>query len=161
MNVAYYVLMFDRATDALLDWLGFDETYRRRSRCTIYVLEAHVTYEREVKEGDMLRIATHLVDADAKRLHLFHSMYHAEEGYLAATNELLALHVDRSGPRGQPFAAVQQAAIERLLGEHRLLPRPRQLGRVIGIRRKATRQASSQPPPEGEGHRVDGGKATQ
>jgi acyl-CoA thioester hydrolase len=136
MNVAYYVLVFDRATDALLDRLGIGAAYRQRSNHTIYVLEAHVTYEREVKEGDALRVTTQLVDADAKRLHVFHAMHHAEEGYLAATNELLALHVDLAGPRSVPFATDQQGAVDRLLVEHRNLGRPAQLGRVIGIRRR-------------------------
>jgi acyl-CoA thioester hydrolase len=136
MNVAYYVLVFDQATDVLLDRLGIGAAYRQRSNHTMYVLEAHVTYEREVKEGDALRVTTQLVDADAKRLHVFHAMHHAEEGYLAATNELLALHVDLAGPRSVPFAADQQAAVDRLLAEHRNLGRPAQLGRVIGIRRR-------------------------
>jgi acyl-CoA thioester hydrolase len=63
-------------------------------------------------------------------------MYHADEGYLAATNELLTLHVDLAGPRSVPFAADRQNAVDRLLAEHRSLPRPAQLGRVIGIRRR-------------------------
>src|SRR6185312_10752973 len=98
MNVAYYMLMFDRATDVLFDRLGLGAAYRQRTSHTLFVLEAHITYEREVKEGDMLRIATQLIDADAKRLHLFHTMYHEAEGYRAATNELLTLHVDLAGP---------------------------------------------------------------
>ena len=53
MNVAYYVLMFDRATDALLDRLGLGAAYRRRTDHSLFVLESHVTYEREVKAGDM------------------------------------------------------------------------------------------------------------
>jgi acyl-CoA thioester hydrolase len=145
MNVAYYVLMFDRATDALLDRLGLGAAYRQRTNHSIYVLEAHVTYEREVKEGDMLRVATQLVDADAKRLHFFHTMYHAAAGYRAATTELLALHVDLAGPTGLKFAATEQAAVDAMLDEHRTLPRPPQLGRVIGIRPAAPRPESPLP----------------
>ena len=29
MNVAYYVLVFDHATDALFDHVGLDEAYRK------------------------------------------------------------------------------------------------------------------------------------
>jgi len=136
MNVAYYVLVFDRATDVLLDHLGLGVAYRQRTNHTVYVLEAHLTYEREVKDGDRLRVTSQLVDADAKRLHFFHAMYHADEGYLVATNELLTLHVDLAGPRSVPFAADRQNAVDRLLAEHRSLQRPAQLGRVIGIRRR-------------------------
>src|SRR5690242_16223579 len=94
MNVAYYLLAFDRGTDGLLDHLGLGGRYRAATNHSIYVLEAHLTYEREVKEGDPIRIATQLLDADGKRLHVFHRMFHETAGYLAATNELMALHVD-------------------------------------------------------------------
>ena len=39
MNVGYYVVAFDRATDELIDRLGMDEAYRARSGCTVFVLE--------------------------------------------------------------------------------------------------------------------------
>ncbi|MGE5203764.1 MAG: thioesterase family protein [Acidobacteriota bacterium] len=136
MNVAYYVLAFDKATDRLLDRLGVGGAYRSATGHSIYMLEAHVTYEREVKEGDALSIETQLIDADARRLHFFHRMHHAEQGYLAATNELLALHVDLSGPRAVPFPVEAAAAIGTMLAEHRRLPRPPQLGRSIGLRNK-------------------------
>lgn len=136
MNLAYYVLMFDRATDALFDRLGLGAEYRQRTNHSLFVLETHVTYEREVKEGDMLRFTTQLIDGDAKRLHIFHTMHHATEGYRAATTELLVLHVDLAGPSGRNFAEREKAAIDALLAEHRLLPRPAQLGKVIGLRRR-------------------------
>jgi len=150
MNVAYYMLMFDRATDVLFDRLGLGAAYRQRTNHTLFVLEAHITYEREVKEGDMLRIATQLIDADAKRLHLFHTMYHEAEGYRAATNELLTLHVDLAGPTARSFAAAERAAVDAMLDEHCRLKRPARLGRVIGIRRPSS-AAPSPLPPAGEG----------
>jgi acyl-CoA thioester hydrolase len=145
MNIAYYMLVFDRASDVLFDRLDVGPAYRQRSNHTLYVLEAHITYERELKEGDTLRVTAQLIDADAKRLHFFFAMHHAEQDYVAATTEMLALHVDLAGPRSVPLPAAQQSAIKRLLSEHRSLERPAQLGRVIGIRR----QPSPLPPGEG------------
>jgi acyl-CoA thioester hydrolase len=135
MNIAYYMLVFDRASDVLFDRLGVGAAYRQRANHTLYVLEAHITYERELREGDALRVTAQIIDADAKRLHFFLAMHHAEEGFLAATIEMLALHVDLAGPRSVPFAAEQRSAVDRLLAEHRHLECPAQLGRVIGIRR--------------------------
>ncbi|MDH3413494.1 MAG: thioesterase family protein, partial [Gammaproteobacteria bacterium] len=89
MNVAYYVLVFDHATDALLDYLGMDEGYRANTGFTTYVLETHVTYDRELKEDDPVRVETQLLDFDAKRLHYFSRMFHAQEDYLAATTEIM------------------------------------------------------------------------
>lgn len=134
MNVAYYVLVFDRGSDGLLDSLGLGAAYRRATGRTVYVVEAHVTYEREVKEGDPLLLTTQLIASDAKRLHVFHRMLHAESGWLAATNELLFLHVDLAGPRATPFPAPAQAEITGLLAAHRDLPPPAQLGHRIGLR---------------------------
>jgi acyl-CoA thioester hydrolase len=150
MNVAYYMLMFDRATDALFDRLGVGGRYRQRTNHSLFVLEAHVTYEREVKAGDMLRFATQLIDADAKRLHVFHAMHHEAAGYRAASCELLILHVDLAGPAACNFAPGEKAAIGALLAEHRELPRPAQLGRTIALRRTAP-PAITIPSPSGRG----------
>jgi acyl-CoA thioester hydrolase len=136
MNVAYYVLAFDRATDWLFDYLGVGETYRRSTRHSIFALEAHVTYERELRQGEEFEIATRLIDADRKRLHLFHAMTRAKDNELSATIEVMGLHVDMAGPKSAPLPDDVYAKVEALLAEHRLLPAPPQLGRKIGIRRK-------------------------
>jgi acyl-CoA thioester hydrolase len=135
MNVAYYVLAFDRATDRLFDYLGLGATYRQATHHSIFALEAHVTYERELREGEAFAIVTQLIDADRKRLHLFHTMSCTQDGTLASTGEIMGLHVDQSGPRSAAFPDDAYARIEALLARHRLLPRPPQLGRTIGIRR--------------------------
>jgi len=136
MNLAYYLVAFDKATDALFDRLGIGLAYVRATKHSLYALEGHVTYARELREGDPISIATQLVDADEKRLHFFHSMRHAEEDYLAATIEFMAVHVDMRVPRAVPFPAEAAARIGAMLGEHRLLPRPPQLGRSVGLRNK-------------------------
>jgi acyl-CoA thioester hydrolase len=135
MNVAYYVLAFDRATDRLFEYLGIGEQYRRATGHSIFALEAHVTYERELREGDAFEITTQLIDADRKRLHLFHAMTRPQSGELAATIEVMGLHVDMAGPRSAPLPDDAFAKVEALLVQHRRLPPPPQLGRKIGIRR--------------------------
>lgn len=135
MNVAYYVLAFDRASDRLLDHLGLGEAYRRATDHSIYVLEAHVTYERELGAGEPFAVTTRLIDADARRLHIFHRMDHAEHGHLAATCELMALHVDLAGPRAAAMPDAARERVDALLAEHRRLAVPPQLGRRIGLAR--------------------------
>jgi acyl-CoA thioester hydrolase len=135
MNVAYYVPAFDRATDCLLDYLEIGENYRRARNCSVFVLEAHVTYERELHAGDTFTIDTQLIDADRKRLHLFHAMAMAETGIIAATTEIMTLHVDLATSRSATLPDEAFTKIEALLAAHRLLPPPPQLGRKIGIRR--------------------------
>ena len=145
MNVAYYVLVFDHATDALFDFIGLDEAYRKERECTTFTLEAQVTYQREVLEGDPLRITTQLLDYDHKRAHYFHCMYHAREGYLAATNELLSLHIDTRRRRSTPFPDDLLARWARIHAGHAALPRPPEAGRPMGIRRRPPAGGSGGP----------------
>ncbi len=131
--MGYYVVVFDLATDAWFHHLGLDEAHRAARRVTTFCLEAHVTYHREVREGDPLRFTTRLLGWDAKRIHYFHEMYHAELGYLAATNELMSLHVSRETRRAAPMAPEILARLARLQVAHDRLPRPPQVGRRIGL----------------------------
>ena len=144
MNVAYYMLVFDHATDELFDYVGLDEAYRRERGFTTFTLEGQITYQREVLEGDPLRITTQLLDVDHKRAHYFHRMYHAEEGYLAATNELLSLHVDNRKRRSAPFPDDIHARWAELHAAHADLPRPQEAGRPMGIRRRPGAASSDQ-----------------
>ena len=133
MNMGYYVVVFDLATDEFFRSIGLDEAHRRASRVTTFALEAHVTYHREVREGDPLRFTTLLLGHDDKRLHYFHQMYHAEEGYLAATNELMSLHVSEDTRRGAPMAPEILERLRLIQTPHDRLPRPPQVGRRLGL----------------------------
>ncbi|WP_193171682.1 thioesterase family protein [Nisaea nitritireducens] len=135
MNVGYYVVAFDKATDALLDHLGLGASYRHERDASVFVLEAHVTYDREVVSGDGLRFTTQILDHDAKRMHVFHRMYHAVDHYLAATNELMIMHVDLKTRRSAPFPAAALERLQNLKRDHDALPRPAAAGRTIAIRR--------------------------
>jgi acyl-CoA thioester hydrolase len=110
MNEAYYVLVFGLTTDAFLDLIGMDAPYRERTHTSLYTVEGHIAYLQEVALGTVLRVATTLVAADPKRVHLFHAMTRESDGALIATYELLTLHVDQSGPRvsAMPAAILQK-----------------------------------------------------
>jgi acyl-CoA thioester hydrolase len=138
MNVGYYLVVFDFATDEFMAWVGLDAAHRRMARITTFCLEAHVTYQREVRAGDPLRFTTRLLAHDAKRLHYVHEMYHAREGYLAATNELLSLHVSAQTRRGVPMAPHVLAHLARIQAAHDRLPRPPHVGRRMGLDARPT-----------------------
>lgn len=136
MNVGYYLVAFDLATEAVCVHLGIGEAYRRANDASIFVLEAHVTYDREVIEGAPLAFRSRIVDHDAKRFHLMHHMYHAEEGFLAATNELMCMHVDLTTKRSAPLPGDASRRLETLYQEHKSAAPLDGIGRKIGIRRK-------------------------
>ncbi len=136
MNVAYYVLAFDHATDALLDYLRLTHAHKAKANSTTFVADMNVSYLREVREGDPLRFTTRVLDCDEKRIHFWHEMYHAGEGYLAATNELLSLHIDLRTRRVGPMPPHILEWIKRVRDAHAALPLPDGVGRTIGIHRR-------------------------
>ncbi len=138
MNMGYYVVVFDLATDEFMRWVGLDAEHRRLRRVTTFCLEAHVTYHREVREADPLRFTTLLLAYDAKRLHYIHAMYHATEGYLAATNELMSLHVALETRRGATMAPEILSRLAKIQAAHDALPRPPQVGRMMGLGARPT-----------------------
>ena len=146
MNVGYYVLVFDFATDDWLDYVGLTTEHRRAQHVSTFCLEGHVTYQREVREEALLRFTTQLLGYDEKRIHYIHHMYHAEEGYLAATNELLSLHVSQATRRAAPMAPAIQEKLAAIADAHAALPRPPEVGRVMGLRSKPTTPSASAAP---------------
>ena len=133
MNMGYYLVVFDFATDAFVPWVGLDPAHRERHEVTTFCLEAHVTYQRELHAGDPLRFTTRLLGHDEKRIHYVHEVYHAAKGYLAATNELMSLHVSRRTRRATPMARPVLDRLARIQAAHDALPRPPHIGRRIGL----------------------------
>jgi len=138
MNMGYYLVVFDLATDEWLDYVGLTPAHRRERQVTTFCLEAHITYHREVRAGDPLRFTTLLLAHDAKRIHCFHEMHHATAGYLAATNELMSVHVSEATRRSAPMAPEILDRLRRLQAAHDALPRPPQVGRTLGLATRPT-----------------------
>ena len=83
-----------------------------------------------------MTIATQLLDRDAKRVHLFHEMHHAEQGYLAATNETIVMNIDYASRRSAPWPMQAAERLEAVWDAHKRLPRPAKAGRVMGLAKK-------------------------
>ncbi|HEX2886182.1 thioesterase family protein [Vineibacter terrae] len=136
MNVGFYVVAFDKATDTLCTQLGVGWEYTREKVGMTFVLEAHVTYDREVREGDPLRITTQVLDYDTKRVHYFHTMHHGSDGWVAATNELILMNIDYETRRSAPWPSETYRRLELMAAAHATLPRPDKAGRTIAIKRR-------------------------
>jgi acyl-CoA thioester hydrolase len=133
LNLAYYVVLFDLATDLLYDVLGLGQAYRDATGDSTFTAETHTLYEREVRLGERVRIVPHLLGVDAKRLHYFHEMFHAEHGHRVATQELMALHIDMAARRVAPFPPELLEKIQRLVRERAGRPMPAGVGRRISM----------------------------
>ena len=136
MNVAFYVAAFDQASGAFMRNIGLGRHYVDGKHGMTFVLETHVTYDREMKGGALMRFTTQLLDRDAKRVHLFHEMYHETLGHLAATNETIVMNIDFATRRSAPWPKQAVERLEAVWEAHKHLPKPTKSGRVMGLAKK-------------------------
>jgi len=133
MNVGYYLLPFEQAAKPFFQWLGLGTPYREESGCTLFAAEAHLTFEQEVTQGDRLRFDTYLLGYRAKVVNVIYLMYHVEEGFLAATNEVVYINVDSTTRRSRAFPEHHIKFLAEVAKAHAQLPRPTQAGRKIEV----------------------------
>ena len=97
MNVAYYVLIFDLfGAEILMNRFHMGEESAKTNKKSTMVVESHITYNEEVKEGDEVDVNLLYFDHDKKRLQYKLEMIHKEKKYVASTIETLSLYVDLS-----------------------------------------------------------------
>ena len=133
MNVAYFLLAFDQATDELYRFIGVAEDYIVARGFSMFTLVANTTYRRELRRDDPIRVTTQILGVDAKKIHYVHHMYHGDEDYLAAVTEWLVIHVDMKARRSAPFPDDIVARLGEIRDAHAVLPVPSEVGRVISL----------------------------
>jgi acyl-CoA thioester hydrolase len=133
MNVAYYLMAFDQAADGLIEALGLGPDYRARTACSTFVVEAHITYQRELHEGDPFEIRGRLIDFDEKRMRVIQLMSHETAGHRVASVEWLMIHVDTKTRRAVPLPADILADLARRKAAVAEEPMPAEVGRSIGL----------------------------
>ena len=94
MNVAYYIHIFDIASDIMLDKFKMGGEAAKKNKKSTFVVEMHTNYVQEVRLGEEVNVHLTHLDHDKKRIHYRVSMFHKEKKYLAATNEVLSLYID-------------------------------------------------------------------
>ena len=120
LNLAYYHVLFDQGIDGLFDVIGLGERYRAERGFTTYTVEAHVSYLHEVPPASRVFVTSQIVGLDAKRLHVFQELFHAD-GWRAATLESLSLSIDQrgaEGPKAAPFPEDVFARVSAAAREH-------------------------------------------
>jgi acyl-CoA thioester hydrolase len=133
LNMAYYNVLFDRAVDEALTALGIGPDYVTRSSHSCFTAEVHVRYLRELHAGDPVRVTFQLLDYDVKRLHYFEQLFHAEQGFVSATSENMALHVDMAAKKTAAFPDAVAARLAAMKKAHAMLPVPEAAGRKIAM----------------------------
>jgi acyl-CoA thioester hydrolase len=131
LNMAYYNVLFDRAVDETYEMLGIGLDYLKRTHHSTFTAEVHVRYLRELHEADPVRVTFQLLDYDAKRVHYFETLRHAEDGWVSATSENMTLHVDMSAKKVAPFPESVLERLAAMKAAHAHLPVPDGVGRRI------------------------------
>lgn len=133
----YYAVIFANATDEFLVRIGLDGPTREATRHTIYTLEMHVSFLKEMKLDAAFSIDGQILDHDHKRVRLFLTMHDVARDLVAATCELMLMSIDQSGeePRSAPWLAATAGLVEGFAREDAGKPMPETAGRAIAIRR--------------------------
>jgi acyl-CoA thioester hydrolase len=133
LNMAYYNVLFDRAVDETYEILGIGLDYLKRTNHSTFTAEVHLRYLRELREGDPVRVEFQLLDYDAKRIHYFETLRHAEQSWVSATSENMTLHVDMGAKKVAPFPDDILKRLAAMKAAHAHLPIPDGVGRRIAM----------------------------
>jgi acyl-CoA thioester hydrolase len=133
LNMAYYNVLFDRAVDEAYELIGIGADYVAQRKHSFFTAEVHLRYLRELHAGDPVRVTFQLLDFDRKRLHNFEQLFHAEDGWVAATSENMSLHVDMTARKAASFPAEVTRRLAEMKTSHARLPRPEAAGRRIAM----------------------------
>ena len=121
MNVAYYVLIFDLfGAEILMNKFQMGEDSAKSSKKSTMVVESHITYNQEVKEGEEVDINLIFFDHDKKRLHYKLEMIHREKKYVASTIEVLSLYVDLDQRKVSEFEDEKVKIMDQYIKENSL-----------------------------------------
>lgn len=129
-----YLLLVGDGADAFFRYIGIDEAYRAAGH-SLYTAETHLHHLRESALGDRLVVPLQLLEVGPKSLHLFHTVHNELTGADVATAEQLLVHVDMESGRVVAMPGDLRGRLEAIMKAHADLPRPPEVGHVMGVRR--------------------------
>lgn len=135
MNDAEYNRVFSDATDAWLSELGLDLDAIKKLEYTIFTLENHVMYLKEIKVDEPITVEVALYDYDAKRLHVFMNLLDSQN-IRCATYEVMLMGMDTTTGRPAAFPEEIKHTIDNYAKTATMQEQPKELGHLIGIKRK-------------------------
>lgn len=134
-----YGIAFTKAADNMMELIGVDELYRTDRGCTMFTLETHISFLKEIHRGKRIEIFCQVLDYDRSKIHALLSMTTGDE-VPCAFYEVLLMHMRVQGPDSrpvaEPFTKDSYEALEDLARRHRGLHRPERASASVGIRRK-------------------------
>ena len=119
MNVAYYLLIFDKfGADNLNRMFKMGEESAKSTGMSTMIVETNITYNQELKLDDEVDINLLYFDHDKKRLQYKIEMINKKEGYLASTFEALALYVNLNTRKVSEFEEEKLKIMDEFIGKN-------------------------------------------
>ncbi len=112
---------FDAIMGVVNDWfdfLGLGEVYRTEENHSMFTVQSHWTYMRELKLADPLKVSLQMLSVAPNKIQYIVGLYHQQQGYLAATAEFLVIHVDMGSRQSTPFSAEKLSFLEAVSEQH-------------------------------------------
>ncbi len=134
MSESSFLLVFGDSADAFFRFLGIDEDYRAGGH-SLFTVQTNLHHRAEATAGDDLALSLRVLDADDRRLHVYHEMTGPAARLLAAAEQLL-VHVDTRAGRSCDLPPLLRDRVDAVRRAHASLPVPDLVGRPLGIRRK-------------------------
>lgn len=138
LNEARYLECFSYGSDALMQLIGCDHAYIKRGK-SYFTVETHIQHLGEVGLGEPIYVETQILQAEGKKLHVYHFLFHDTgevlEPLLLATGEQLLLHVDLDTRKTSVPETELLEKMQKYSSLHKDLPIPDGVGRAIGQRR--------------------------
>tara|TARA_B100000131_G_scaffold305351_1_gene331252 strand:- start:857 stop:1324 length:468 start_codon:yes stop_codon:yes gene_type:complete len=119
MNMAYYVLIFDRAWEVILAKFEMGELAAKTIKRSTMVVETNTKYISEVKEGEEVDIYLTFLDRDRKRLHIKFEMIEKKSKKIASSMEWISLYIDLEKRKVTEFENDKTQLIDKFINENK------------------------------------------
>ena len=119
MNLAFYILVFDKGAENILSKFQMGEQSAKTTRKSTMAVESHTTYNNEVKENEEVDVYLSYFDHDKKRLHYKLEMYEKSKNILSATTEVLSLYIDLNFRKVAEFEEEKLMIMDQFIKENK------------------------------------------
>jgi acyl-CoA thioester hydrolase len=124
MNVMWYVGKFDEAVWNLFNRLGITPSYLRGTQRGIAALEQTIRYKRELRAGDVVAVRSVVTGLRDKVVLMRQALFNVEQGFVAATMDVVGVHMDTQARKAVPFPTEIAARIRAELARQPARPVP-------------------------------------
>lgn len=115
MNESRYGQVFSDAGDTVMGMVGADQAYID-SGLSYFTVDNHISFNNETHAGEAIHVRTQVLQAEGKKLRMYHEIIRSSDGDLLATCNQLLVHVSletrRSCEPGPEMAAKMKALHE-------------------------------------------------